>query len=217
MIEMSANALSTSKNISEYPPEQNTVSEMDGWNITLADSHQLVRDVLASRDCRGNETDASSIQNAPLIVRLMESPDWHFPGLTLFHGAVKPQNHIYIHILLGRGHLPKDEAFCLGFAMGSTHRVSAMEQEAFCAINQWLYPKAKRFHDEELAVFRDGIRVGMLSNCQSLDDVNFSDFDHATIGGMRTALGVEEDLLGAYYRIEQQRYPSSPESQRLMP
>ena len=33
---------------------------------------------------------------------------------------------------------------------------------------------------------------------------------------IRKAVGVEEDLLGAYYNVEAKRYPKSVESQRLL-
>src|SRR4249919_2256821 len=58
--------------------------------------------------------------DVPLIVQLVENPRFDFPGLDIFHGATGLQAHDRIHVLLGRGLLPKDEAFVIGFTMGST-------------------------------------------------------------------------------------------------
>ena len=57
-------------------------------------------------------------------MRLLENPKYHLPGVTLFHGAVDLDMHDRIDIALGRGLLTAiDEAFTIGFTMGSTKRV----------------------------------------------------------------------------------------------
>ena len=40
--------------------------------------------------------------------------------------------------------------------------------------------------------------------------------DRSPVERVRHALGIETDLLRAYYAIERRRYPDSPESQRLL-
>lgn len=181
------------------------------WLVPVCQGDVLVKDALRSLKALG-----APQEEIPLIVKLLENPDYQLPGFTLFHGAVDLNAHDYIHILLGRGLLPKDEAFTIGFTMGSTNQVSLVEEELFCWINQYFYPQTYRFGKEEIEVFKDAVQLGRISMCQSLNEVNFNDFEHSTIKGMRTALGVEEDLLQAYYAIEAKRYPQAMESSRLV-
>lgn len=181
------------------------------WLVPVCQGDVLVEDALKSLKALG-----APQEDIPLIVKLLENPDYHLPGFTLFHGAVDLNAHDYIHILLGRGLMPKDEAFTIGFTMGSTNQVSLIEEELFCWINQFFYPETYRFGKEEIEVFRDAVQLGRISMCQPLNEVNFKDFEHSTIKGMRTALGVEEDFLQAYYAIEAKRYPQAMESSRLV-
>jgi len=181
------------------------------WHIPLSAGAVNVSDALASLKRLG-----APQEDIPLIVKLLENPDYKIPGFTLFHGAVDLHTHDYIHILLGRGLMPKDEAFTIGFTMGSTNEVTALEEELFCAINKHFYPKVYRFGDEEIAIFKDAVRLGKISNCRRLDQVSYSQFDDGSVAAMRQALGVEEDLLRAYFRIEQTRYSHAMESQRLL-
>ena len=69
-------------------------------------------------------------REVPLLVQLVENPRFDLPGIEIFSGATNLRTHDYLHILLGRGLLPKDEAFVLGFTMGSTNRVGAVHNEA---------------------------------------------------------------------------------------
>ena len=57
-------------------------------------------------------------EEVPLIIRLVENPKHRTSRL--FSGAVSLFTHDCIHVLLGRGLLPKDEAFVIGFTMGSS-------------------------------------------------------------------------------------------------
>jgi len=186
-------------------------SSYKDWLVPLNQGDTLVEDALLSLRALG-----APQEDIPLIVRLLENPDYQIPGFTLFHGAVDLNTHDYIHLLLGRGLMPKDEAFTIGFTMGSTNEVSSIEEELFCTINRLLYPKLYRFGPEEIAIFKDALQLGRMSMCQPLNQVDFKDFAHSTISGMRTALGIEEDLLKAYYAIEAKRYPQAKESERLV-
>src|SRR5690242_17976449 len=67
----------------------------------------------------------------PFVVQLVENPRYDIPGFDVFHGATTLKTHDYIHIVLGRGLLPKDESFVIGFTMGSTDRVSTTEERLY--------------------------------------------------------------------------------------
>lgn len=154
--------------------------------------------------------------DVPLMVQLVENPKFDLPGFDFFHGATDLTTHDRIHILLGRGLLQKDEAFVIGFTMGSTDRVSHNEERLYGLISKHLYPKAYRFTDDDLRVFRDAVRLGYVSDCQPLHAADYEPLLDLPLEEARRALGIETDLLRAYYAIERRRYPDSPESQRLL-
>ena len=152
----------------------------------------------------------------PLIIQLVENPKYDLPGIDIFPGATDLHTHDMIHIVLGRGLLAKDEAFVIGFTMGSTDRVGATEEGLYGFFAKYLFPKIYRFGDDEMVVFKDAVRLGYISDCRSLAEVDYDAMLDWTLGRIRAELGVEEDLLRAYYAIEKRRYPNSPESQRLL-
>lgn len=161
-------------------------------------------------------TSALQQRDVPLIVQLVENPRFDLPGVEIFSGATDLRKHDYLHIVLGRGLLPKDEAFVLGFTMGSTNRVGEVEETLFTLIARYLYPKTYRFGDEDVAVYKDAVRLGYISDCKALAEVDFDPMLDWPLGRIREAIGLEEDLLRAYYGIEARRYPNAVESQRLL-
>jgi len=150
----------------------------------------------------------------PLVVQLAENPRFDLPGVDIFSGATDLETHDYIHILLGRGVLPKDEAFVLGFTMGSTNRVGTIEEKLYGLFTQYLYPKHYRFADDDFQVYKDAVRLGYISDCQPLDSIDYQALGHLSLKEAREWVGIEPDLLKAYYRIEARRYPATFESQR---
>jgi hypothetical protein len=155
-------------------------------------------------------------QEIPFIVQLMENPRYDIPGLDLIHGAVDLKNHDAIHVLLGRGLLQKDEAFVIGFTMGSTRKVTGFEERLFTLIAKRFYPGIFRFDDEDVRVFRDAVRLAWICGGRALDKVDFQSVRDRTLADLREALGIPEGLLAAYYAIEARRFPSAPESIRLL-
>lgn len=156
-------------------------------------------------------------EDIPLLVKLVENPDYDFlPGVDIFSGATGLETHDYIHLLLGRGVLPKDEAFVLGFTMGSTNRVGAIEEKLYGIFTRYLYPKHYRFSDDDFAVYKDAVRLGYISDCTPLHEVKYEDYLDKSLKEVRESLGIESALLQAYYEIEAKRYPDSFESQRLI-
>ncbi len=162
------------------------------------------------------KTIALDQESIPLIVQLVENPKWDIPGIEIFDGSTDLETHDYIHLLLGRGVLPKDEAFVLGFTMGSTNRVSTLDEKLYGLMTRYLYPKHYRFSDEDFQVYRDAVRLGYVSDCTPLNTINYPELSELSLDTAREKIGIEPDLLKAYYRIEAKRYPDSFESQRLI-
>nr|AUN37493.1 hypothetical protein [uncultured bacterium] len=186
--------------------------------ITWKDWHiPYSQDQVTLREAKENLAQLGAKQeDIPLMIQLVENPRYNIPGFDFFHGAVDLATHDSIHILLGRGLLPKDEAFVIGFTMGSTDQVTTMEENLYAAFSKHLYPKVYQFKDEEIRIFKDATKLGFISDCRPLDKVDYSKYLDWKLGDIRRDIGLENDLIVAYYRIEQKRFPNSKASQRLL-
>lgn len=176
------------------------------WHIPLSRGETTLRAAADSLACVGAMAD-----DIPLMVRLAENPQFD-----LFHGAADLKAHDHIHAVLGRGLLAKDEAFVIGFTMGSTHRLGAAEESLFTLVARRLYPGIYRFSEEDVLVFRDAVRLAAISDCAPLNRIDYGVYLDRGLDDIRRALGVDTALLRAYFAIERRRYPDAPESRRLL-
>ena len=184
---------------------------IDDWYIPFRQDDVILRDALASM------TAVQAPQgDIPLMVQLVENPRYRIPGLSIFHGAVDLAQHDFIHIILGRGVRAKDEAFTIGFTMGSTKRVSTSEEDLYAAISRYLYPGIYKFTEDDILVFRDAVRLGFISECAGLDELDFEPWLDWPLRDIREQINLEKDLLLAYFAIEKKRFPDAIESQRLL-
>jgi hypothetical protein len=191
--------------------QKNSEISWRDWIAPLSEEKLTLRQILeTSSHLKAGQEDI------PLIIQLVENPKFDIPGIDLFNGAVDLETHDCIHVLLGRGMLPKDEAFVIGFTMGSSNRVSSTEERLFSLASKYLYPGPYKFSDEEIEVFKDATRLGFISDCQSLSKVNYDHYMDMPVGQIRQQLGLEPDLLEAYYRIEKRRYPNDKASSRII-
>ena len=181
------------------------------WHIPLANTDITLRQALDNL-----ESVKADQQDIPLMVQLVENPKFRFPGFEIFHGAVDLQQHDCIHIVLGRGLSSIDEAFTIGFTMGTTNKVTTTEERLYGLISQYFYPTVYQFSENDIEVFKNAVRLGFISSCQALDTVNFDQLMDKSLKSIRHTLSLESDLLLAYYQIEQQRYPDIPACQRLL-
>jgi hypothetical protein len=181
------------------------------WFVPISQTGMTLREANASLDAVRMGQD-----EVPFLVQMVENPAFDIPLLEVFHGATRLATHDHLHIVLGRGLLAKDEAFVIGFTMGSTDQVSGTEEFLYGLFAKYFYPRAYRFTDEDMRVFKDAVRLGFVSDCESLAEVDFARHLDRPLGEVRAALGIETPLLAAYYAIEKRRYPGSFESQRLL-
>lgn len=181
------------------------------WIIPISEESLTLRQTLESSSHLKADQD-----DIPLIIQLVENPRFDIPGINPFNGAVDLHTHDCIHAILGRGMLPKDEAFVIGFTMGSTNRVTATEERLFTLASKYLYPGPYKFSDQEIQVFKDAVRLGFISDCAPLSEINYDHYMDLSVKEIREIIGVEADLLRAYYRIEKKRYPEDKASSRLI-
>jgi len=151
-------------------------------------------------------------QDVPFIIRFIKNPKY---DIGFFPGAVSLLNRDCIHVLLGRGVLDKDEAFVIGYIMGSTKKMTTFKEKLFLFISRYLYPKGYRFGKGEAKIFEYGLIAGKKS-CKDLSKIDFKWFLSWTLKDIRSKLGVDIDFLKLCYILEKKAFPNSPESQRLI-
>ena len=186
-----------------------TDEKVENWFVPLSTTDLTLQQAHSQLDEFGLEQ-----EDVPLIIQLVENPKYDLPGFDIFHGATNLDTHDYIHILLGRGVMIKDEAFVLGFTMGSSNRVTTTEERIFGFLTKYIYPKNYQFTDQDLDVFKDAVRLGFISDCQSLAKVDYKKYIEWPVQKIRDEIGLEVDLLKAYYAIEAKRYPHLKECTR---
>lgn len=100
--------------------------------------------------------------------------------------------------------------------MGSTKRVQCLEAWLFGVLARFVYPAPYQFNDAAVGIFSDAVRLGGISGCQPLNRVDYGPYLDLPLHEIRWQVGLEEDLLLAYYRIEKKRHPRSRASRRLL-
>ena len=95
----------------------------ENWHNSLSQSGDLC-DILAEM-----EEFKLDQEDVPLIIKLVENPK--YKTSQIFSGAVDLFTHDCIHVLLGRGLLPKDEAFVIGYTMGSAKKMTRWRRNLF--------------------------------------------------------------------------------------
>jgi hypothetical protein len=153
----------------------------------------------------------------PLMLRLQRDPDLSFLGQLIFKAGLDQHQHDCIHILLGRGLLPMDQAFVLGFTLGSSKKGSVPEHKLHGEVGRHFYRNVPLFSESESAVFKEGIKLAYMSFCAPLENFNFTPWHDQSLRQLREAVGLEPELMLAYYAVEKHRYPHALASQRLLP
>lgn len=159
----------------------------------------------------------TGIEDVPLMVRLCDHPALQSNGFNLFDSAVDMEQHDCIHVLLGRGFLLMDEAFGFGFTLGCSKKTTVAEQKLHAFASRSLYPLMPELDADALSILKDAIRLAYMSNCTPLEKFDFSEWLDMPIGKLRQVVGIEPELLRAYFAVEKRRYPQSAASQRLLP
>lgn len=187
-----------------------SMTSQQDWYIPLHQDSISLGEALAS-------VPPVKTEELPLMLRLQRDPVLSFLGQLVFRSGVDQQQYYCIHILLGRGLLPLDQAFALGFTIASCQKGSLPEHRLNAEIARNFTRSETRISENENAVFKEGIKLAYMSFCAPLDDFDFEPWHASTLRELRDAVGLETDLLLAYCAVEKHRYPHVHESQRLLP
>lgn len=147
----------------------------------------------------------------PEEIKILENPksNWAFPG------AISLERHDCLHVLLGRGLLPEDEAFVIGFTMGAAKDIQDWQYSMFRTLAVHWYPKPYNFKEEDLYAFDLGFEKGQRSKASDLHLFPFELFYDNTVGELRDRVGINKHQLRAAFRLEQAYRPDSPAARRL--
>jgi len=174
------------------------------WFPGLDNDARTLREVLA-------ELPAAPPTDIPWIVRLFENDQ----GWLRLHGAVSLEHHDMIHVLLGRGLLDQDEAFVLGYTMGSTKAVSRVERWFFkCALSR-LYPEPYRISPWMLAAYDLGLEAGRECGTKNLHRALSDEMLDRPLGETRRKLLIDTQRLRHFYAREREALPGTLASLRL--
>jgi hypothetical protein len=169
---------------------------------------------LENKDCTlGEMIDSlpgAAPEKIPFVVRLFENPE----SLVAFRGAVTLERHDILHILLGRGLLDQDEAFVLGYTMGTVRNLTGIESWLFKQVLK-TYPEPYRIYGVELQVFDMGLEAGKECGTSSLADYPIENHKNETLGALRKKLGIDTKSLKEYFRKEKELLPYTVASARL--
>mgnify|MGYP003134632707 CR=1 FL=1 len=149
--------------------------------------------------------------DVPLVIKLVENPKY---DIGLFSGATTLAAHDCVHVILGRGLLLKDEAFVIGYTMGSSKKMKRWRRNLFMFVCKYLYPKGYNFGEEERYVFYSGVLCG--EKCKvDLTKIDFKKHADRKVLGLRKEFGIDSEMLDCVYCTEKFLFPNSLESQRL--
>ena len=173
------------------------------WDPGLGNGELRLRDVYRTLPVEP----AGSI---PWSVKTLESPR----SPIALPGAVDSFAHDCIHIVLGRGLLAQDQAFVLGFTMGSA-RVPSWQRHLFRHCARHLYGRAHRFSEQDAEVFDFSCDAARRSSAFALHRVDFRKLLERRLAEIRRFLGIDLEVLRELYATERQRWPLGHERQRL--
>jgi hypothetical protein len=179
--------------------------DAETWHIPLGRSYYTIQQALNTMSSFKLNQD-----EVPFIIRLFENPKYN-----ILPGAVTLDNHDIIHVLLSRGLLVKDEAFVIGFTMGTTDRLTKLNKAIFKFVTRFLYPPEYKFHTDEVSVFESGVACAQKMKCSDLSKLDLTQYLDYTIERAREELNIDINILRKAYAYEQATY-SAPECQRLL-
>ena len=183
--------------------------QINDWHVPLSKGG-----ITLNKGLRSMESFKLESEDVPLIIKLVENPKY---DVGLFAGNVSLHNHDCIHLLLGRGLRVKDEAFVIGYTMGSTKKMPRWRRNLYMFCAKYLFPQGYSFGEEERFVFNAGVLAGV--QCPTdLSKIEFDDRKHGNcrIATLSSELGINKDLLRNCYGFEKACFRDSEESQRLL-
>ncbi|MDX1920960.1 MAG: hypothetical protein SFU25_09540 [Candidatus Caenarcaniphilales bacterium] len=182
----------------------NSQQHWKDWNPGLNNGNLTLKEVL-------NTLPGNKQEQIHFLVKLLENPQ----SKLALPGSVDLFNHDCIHILLGRGLLPQDEAFVIGFTMGCSKGMNPFYRWIYEIASSNLYPPIYRFDKNELQVYNLALKAGEESGTDELHKVDFKALLNSKVQEIRNLLKIDLNYLLELYEKEASLVPLSKATQRL--
>ncbi len=153
----------------------------------------------------------------PLIVRLVENPAYSLFGrnILILPGAVDEFVHDSIHLMLGRGFLPQDEAFVVGFTVGSTKKWGNLQMALYQFIATNLYPKRYKFSNFDMEIFIFAVELGAKYARCDLSKLKYSILADMRLSEIRQVMIKDFSLVLLGFQQEEERFGETVCTERL--
>ena len=152
-------------------------------------------------------------ESVTFLVMLFENPSSPFqlPGATTLF------NHDCWHIILRRGLLPQDEAFVIGFSMGTDEKCKWYHKILFKFIAKYIYKEPYRFDNNHVIAYDLGFEYARTLEKKNLHKYSFKRNQNRMVESIAVDLGITKEDLNKYRAKERELIPNTKESQRLNP
>jgi hypothetical protein len=134
----------------------------------------------------------------PFVVWLLENPS----SPLALPGKISLRNHDYIHILLGRGISPKDEAFVIGFTMGNDLKTNKLHLFVYKVFAKFIYPYPYNFSTLDFIRFDLGFLYGRKIKVKQINNINFEIYHNKSIHYIRDLFGIHADEIQFIQKFE---------------
>jgi len=146
------------------------------------------------------------------VLQLLEHPASPYRG----SGMARLRQHDCLRIVLGRGLLNQDEAFVLGYAMGTVCEYAGDERvQSLRAAARLLYKPPYRMTESDLVVFDLAFELAARSGYRHIGAFDFDRAMELDIGDIRNLLDIDVAALKAAFREERLLRPGNRASERL--
>ena len=135
------------------------------------------------------QADLDEQSDIPLIIRLFENPS----SPLALPGKISLHDHDCLHILLGLGVSPQQEAFLIGFTMGNDDQTKSWHVKLFKFLSRFIYPLNYQFNLNELKIFDLGFEYGKQFKFRNLNLIEFKQFYDLTIKELRELFEVDRN------------------------
>ncbi|WP_392534126.1 hypothetical protein [Nostoc sp. C117] len=125
----------------------------------------------------------------PFVIWLLENPN----SQLALPGKISLIHHDYIHILLGRGLSPEDEAFVIGFTMGNDLKTNQLHLFIYKVFSRFIYPYPYKLSSLDLKIFSLGFIYGRKIKYKQINEVNFEIYQDESIEYLRNIFGINQD------------------------
>lgn len=171
---------------------KNTIKPVEWafWNPGLDNDHLTLRQVYETLP-------TYEFSSYPLIVLALENPK----SPIALDGKCNLLTHDLIHALLGRGLFVQDEAFVIGYTMGTSRTIGRFQKGIFKFAARYLYPKKYRFKASDLVVYDLGFMAGQANKIE-IFDVPLAEMMDEKLGVLRNRFGIDKAFLRTLYSLE---------------